>query len=135
VHPTTTLGEELRRRRGDRSLQEVSSQAKISTAYLHKLENGRVGNPSPRVLERLAGVLEIPYWTLMDLAGYVPAGQAGRPRRAGRKETTVSHRSGTESPTNAEIVRLLREITAQLERLEDNQDGLARLLEKAESPQ
>ena len=87
------------------------------------------------MLERLAGVLEIPYWTLMDLAGYVPAGQAGPPRRAGRKENNVSHQSGTESPTNAEIVRLLQEITAELQRLEHNQDGLARLLEKAESPQ
>lgn len=126
-----TLGEQLRHTRGERSLQDISGQAKISTAYLHKLEHGRVGNPSPRVLERLAGVLEIPYWTLMDLVGYVPVGEPGPRRPTGRKEDTMSKTNRNEGPTNAEIVRLLQEITAQLERLEQNQDRLGRLLDKA----
>ena len=107
----------------------------LAQPYLHKLEHGRVRNPSPRVLERLAGVLEIPYWTLMDLAGYVPSGQARPSHRAGRKEDTVSQPNRDDSPTNAEIVRLLQEMTAQLERLEQSQERLARLVEKAESGQ
>lgn len=125
-----TLPEELRRVRGKRSLQDISGQAKISTAYLHKLESGGVGSPSPRVLERLARVLEIPYWTLMELAGYLPVAEARPPRPAHVKEDPVSQPTRTDGPTNAEIVRLLQEIAARLERLEHNYDELARLLQK-----
>lgn len=55
----------------ERSLQGVAGPAKISVAYLQKLENGAVNDPSPRVLRRLAGALEMPYDRLMELAGYL----------------------------------------------------------------
>ena len=38
-----------------------------------------MGTPSPRVLHRLSGVLDINYWQLMDLAGYVVPGDHARP--------------------------------------------------------
>jgi transcriptional regulator with XRE-family HTH domain len=53
------------------SLESVAGPAKISGAYLHKLERGLVDTPSPRVLARLAVVLEISYLNLMELAGYL----------------------------------------------------------------
>ena len=53
------------------SLTAVAQPAKISAAYLQKLEAGVVKNPSPRVLQRLAGVLDVSYSRLMELAGYV----------------------------------------------------------------
>lgn len=68
------LGQELhklRKQKGE-TLQTISSGAKISTAYLQKLENGKVNAPSPHVLRRLAKVLEVPYLRLMALAGYLP---------------------------------------------------------------
>jgi transcriptional regulator with XRE-family HTH domain len=67
------LGEQLRTVRQVRgiSLKAVAEPAGISTAYLQKLESGLVRQPSPNVLHRLAGVLDIPYATLMELAGYV----------------------------------------------------------------
>lgn len=67
------LGKELRavRKLRERSLQGVAGPAKISVAYLQKLENGAVNDPSPRVLRRLAGALEMPYDRLMELAGYL----------------------------------------------------------------
>jgi hypothetical protein len=43
----------------------------------------------------------------------------------------MSHSTASVSPTNAEIVRLLHELSAQLERVEQNQDRLARLLDQA----
>lgn len=68
-----TLGDRLREVRQIRglSLKAVAEPAKISIAYLQKLEGGDVQQPSPNVLHRLAGVLEIPYPLLMELAGYV----------------------------------------------------------------
>lgn len=67
------LGDQLREVRKIRglSLKAVADPAEISTAYLQKLEAGDVQQPSPHVLHRLSQVVEIPYATLMELAGYV----------------------------------------------------------------
>lgn len=67
------LGSELKaaREQRDLSLEGVAGPAKISAAYLHKLERGVVNNPSPRVLARVAVALEVPYLRLMELAGYL----------------------------------------------------------------
>lgn len=67
------LGQELANLRDSKgvSLEAIAKPAKISGAYLHKLEAGKVNNPSPRVLARLAAVLETDYLALMELAGYL----------------------------------------------------------------
>lgn len=67
------LGKELRKTREEKgvSLETVANPAKISAAYLHKLERGVVNSPSPRVLARVALVLEVSYLRLMELAGYL----------------------------------------------------------------
>jgi transcriptional regulator with XRE-family HTH domain len=53
-----------------RSLREVAQAAGISAAYLQKLERAQVGEPSPRILLRLADTLGISYRRLMEWAGY-----------------------------------------------------------------
>lgn len=67
------LGAELRAVRAlrEHSLQDVATAARISVAYLQKLEAGRVSAPSPHVLRRLAAALAIDYERLMVLADYV----------------------------------------------------------------
>jgi len=67
------LGTELRNARDQlgASLQAVADTAKISAAYLHKLERGEVTTPSPRVLRRVASSVGLPYLRLMELAGYL----------------------------------------------------------------
>jgi transcriptional regulator with XRE-family HTH domain len=76
------LGKALRKRREKigASLESIAGPAKISAAYLHKLEHGVVHSPSPRVLARLAAVLDLPYLRLMELAGYLDEGQLARAR-------------------------------------------------------
>ena len=76
------LGNELRKAREDKgeSLASVADPAKISAAYLHKLERGVINSPSPRVLARLAVVLEVCYLRLMELAGYLDEEQLARAR-------------------------------------------------------
>ncbi len=66
------LGRELSaaRESSRRSLRDVAGTAAISAAYLQKLERGQVQEPSPRILQRLARVLQLEYARLMDLAGY-----------------------------------------------------------------
>ena len=77
------LGLELQQARETQgtSLAAVAAPAKISAAYLHKLERGVVNTPSPRVLARLGGRLGVPYLRLMELAGYLDAEQAGEARK------------------------------------------------------
>jgi transcriptional regulator with XRE-family HTH domain len=67
------LGLELQNARKDRreSLDAIARPARISATYLQKLERGEVNNPSPRVLGRLAVVLDVEYLRLMELAGYL----------------------------------------------------------------
>lgn len=67
------LGIELKKARDHMgaSLQAIADTAKISAAYLHKLERGEVSTPSPRVLRRLASSVGLPYLGLMELAGYL----------------------------------------------------------------
>lgn len=77
------LGEELRRARDTRgdSLQAVAEPARISAAYLQKLERGSVGTPSPRVLRRLAGALGLDYLRVMELADYLSREEAAEAAR------------------------------------------------------
>ncbi len=67
------LGTELSKAREHMgvSLQAIADNAKISAAYIQKLERGEVTTPSPRVLRRLASSLSLPYLELMKLAGYL----------------------------------------------------------------
>lgn len=77
-----TLGGELRRVRELRgaTLRSVAEPAKISSAYLLKLEHDEVQSPSPHVLRRLAECLNVSYLQLMELAGY-DVTEVQRPRQ------------------------------------------------------
>ena len=74
------LGKELTaaREAKGKSLEKIAEPAKISAAYLHKLEHGNVNSPSPRVLARLAQALGISYLRLMELAGYLDEEQLAK---------------------------------------------------------
>jgi len=67
------LAAELRKAREQLgvSLQAIAGPARISVAYLQKLERGLVGSPSPHVLRRVASSAGLPYLRLMELAGYL----------------------------------------------------------------
>ena len=106
------LGERLQHaRKGKKlSLEAAAAPAKISPAYLHKLEAGRVNTPSPRVLLRLGEVLELGYWELMDRAGYVPAG--AQPPEAGAPRKTAAAPAADYSTRR--IVELLEELRAEV---------------------
>jgi transcriptional regulator with XRE-family HTH domain len=133
------LAQSLREARSSRgmTLETASGAARISPAYLHKLEAGRVQTPSPHVLRRLATVLGMPYLKLMTLAGYLADPEArevaeetaaGTP---GRKGDPMKKSTGSDGPTNAEIMRLLQAMQVDLAGLRRAQDDLAKKLEKA----
>ena len=95
--------------------------------YLHKLEAGRVNDPSPRVLQRLSEALELPYRRLMALADYLlPAENSVHiPRPQERTAMTTDT-----APTNRELVRLLERVLEQLAEINRGQHQLAEALER-----
>jgi len=132
----TELGQELRQARTARglSLEAAGRAAKISQGYLHKLEGGKVENPSPRVLQRLGEVLGVPYGQLMRLADYLLPGDTGSDAPAGRpsEEVDVTTRQGTDAaPTNRELARLIEAVLRELAELRRGQEELARALERS----
>jgi transcriptional regulator with XRE-family HTH domain len=50
---------------------EAKSEKSISNPYLSQLENGKIQNPSPHILHKLAGLYAVPYEMLMESAGYL----------------------------------------------------------------
>ncbi len=65
-------GEYLRSLRLEKgfTLREVESRAGVSNAYLSQLETGKVKQPSPSNLYKLAELYEATYEELMERAGY-----------------------------------------------------------------
>ena len=55
---------------------DAARAAKISPAYLSKLENDAVRKPSPHVLQQLSEALAVPYAELMRLNGYRVPGES-----------------------------------------------------------
>jgi len=73
------LGSLLRaaRERKSLTLRGVEKAAGVSNAYLSQLESGKIRQPSPVVLHKLAELYEVPYVALLEQAGYpAPKGQA-----------------------------------------------------------
>lgn len=56
------------------TLREVEEQSGVSNSYLSQVENGRIRQPSPHVLQKLAVAYEVPYESLMARAGYIRPG-------------------------------------------------------------
>ncbi len=52
------------------TLREVEDSTGVSNAFLSQLESGKVKQPSPTVLYKLAHAYEVPYEALMERAGY-----------------------------------------------------------------
>jgi transcriptional regulator with XRE-family HTH domain len=75
-----SLGAFLKKTRKQRSLtlRAVQKETGISNAYLSQLENNKIANPSPNILNQLAKLYETSYDNLMSLAGY-PALEDTRP--------------------------------------------------------
>lgn len=72
------------------SLREVQSKTGISNAFLSQLESGKIKNPNPVMLYKLATLYRVPYESLMERAGYpVPA-----PDTPAKDADKIFHRFG-----------------------------------------
>lgn len=72
----TNLGSFLRsgRERKSLTLRAVERATGVSNAYLSQLESGKILQPSPLVLHKLAELYEVPYVLMLEQAGYPATG-------------------------------------------------------------
>ncbi len=63
----TSLGEELKKRRGDRSLSEISRATGVSVATLSRIEAGIIVTPSRDTLSAIAAEYGLPLEMLAQL--------------------------------------------------------------------
>lgn len=68
------FGKYLRSLRKERQLttRQVELYSGVSNSYLSQIENGKRGIPSPKILEKLSTIYNVPYEELMMTAGYLP---------------------------------------------------------------
>lgn len=127
------LGEQLKvaRQATGRSLQSVAEAAKVSTAYLHKLEGGAVNSPNPRLLLRLAEELQISYAALMLSAGYLLPTTEEQAHAARSAATATADDRDPLPAGNPDIVRLLHEVLARLDGLSAQHDVLLQAVSPA----
>lgn len=111
-----TLGVHLATIRSDRKLTlrqvEEATGKEVSNAYLSQIENGKVGAPSPHVLNALAELYKVDYTHLMELAGYMraPAKRAADERNGRAATFAEISLTGDEE---AELLRFLKFLRAQ----------------------
>lgn len=88
----TNLGGFLRGSREQRALtlRAVEKATGVSNAYLSQLESGKIRQPSPLVLHKLAQLYEMPYALLLEKAGYPSPASEG----AGGHPVVVDSRLG-----------------------------------------
>ena len=101
-----SLGEYLSaaRRGKGLSLREVEAKTGISNAYLSQIENNRVQEPSPTILDKLSSEYGVPYVECLRLAGYPVPRDMGVSRIAARLGTTTKQ----EEDALAEYLQFLR---------------------------
>jgi len=78
--------EYLRAKREDRhfSLRQLGALAGVSGSYLSLVESGQRGIPSPDILRKLAGPLQVPYEELLAAAGYLESPQSSKTPESAR---------------------------------------------------
>lgn len=106
-----TLGEYLEAIRRDRKLTlrqvEEATDREVSNAYLSQLENDKIKQPSPHILNVLAGLYSISYIGLMERAGYLkPSERNEVNKRHGRAATFADMDLTPEE--EAQLLRFLR---------------------------
>jgi HTH-type transcriptional regulator, competence development regulator len=94
--PFGTYLRDLRRARR-LTLREVEEKSGVSNSYLSQVENGRILQPSPHVLQKLGEAYEVPYEHLMARAGYIRPAAAPSAPAPGVHEAPGAYEAATDS--------------------------------------
>jgi transcriptional regulator with XRE-family HTH domain len=111
--PRVTLGQYLASIRADRRMTlrqvEEATNNRVSNAYLSQIENGKIKQPSPNVLNTLSEIYGLDFAQLMEMAGHItPSQNREEGERHGRLATFANHH--LTPAEEAELIDYLRYI-------------------------
>lgn len=109
-HQNQTLGQFLKdaREKQGLSLRAVEKVTGISNSYLSQLEGDKIKQPSPTLLHKLCELYEVPYSTVMELAGYPTTNTDSPPSGARRIAARLSQITSEEEEALVEYLEFLR---------------------------
>jgi transcriptional regulator with XRE-family HTH domain len=104
-----SLGRMLAQARARTGLTQraVEAETGISNAYLSQLEGGKVKQPSPTILHKLAELYGVDYGTVLEWAGYPVPGNHPK-QRASRLAARLGPTTEDEEEAIAEYLEFLR---------------------------
>ena len=97
----------LRKKKGV-SLRDIEKATNISNAYLSQLENDRIKNPSPKIVNKLANYYEVSYSKLLELVGCQAADNDDDMKPKFRKNELFDDISETKNEKLIEYLQFLR---------------------------
>jgi transcriptional regulator with XRE-family HTH domain len=105
-----TLGKFLQTARETKrlSLRAVEKAVGVSNAYLSQLEGGKIKQPSPSILHKLAELYEVSYSEIMGLAGYPMPNQATDETSQSRFSSRIGSVTPDEESALIEYLAFLR---------------------------
>ncbi len=72
------------------SLREAQEATSVSNAYINQMETGKIKNPSPSILQKIADAYKAPYHHLMELAGHIKPSTGSAKRRGVLPTSTLA---------------------------------------------
>ena len=96
------------RARVELSQRDVERESGVSNAYLSQIESGKIQEPSPNILYKLADLYGIAYAELLKAAGYPLPGGKGKRQSAFRPANSLGRVTATEEIALKEYLEFLR---------------------------
>jgi len=96
------------RARVELSQRDVERESGVSNAYLSQIESGKIQEPSPNILHKLADLYGIAYAELLQAAGYPLPGGKGKRQSAFRPANSLGRVTATEERALKEYLEFLR---------------------------
>jgi HTH-type transcriptional regulator, competence development regulator len=90
------------------SLREAEEKTGISNAYLSQMEGGKIKQPSPNVLHKLAETYQLSYALVMEYAGYPVPAEAQFTGPEQRFMSRLGRTTGSEQEQLVDYLRFLR---------------------------
>lgn len=96
------------RARVELSQRDVERKSGVSNAYLSQIESGKIREPSPNILHKLAELYGIAYAELLQAAGYPLPGGKGKRQSAFRPANSLGRVTAKEERALKEYLEFLR---------------------------
>ena len=90
------------------TLRDVEKKTEVSNAYLSQLETGKIKQPSPITLHKLAGLYGVGYETLMEKVGYPVLGKEMKSQHGVERNSLAARIGNLTKDEELELINYLK---------------------------